>query len=293
INTIGPHWDGNEVWLILAGGTTFAAFPDWYATLFSGFYVALFLLLVGLILRGVAFEFRSKDAHPGWRRLWDGCIFVGSLVPALLLGVAFANLAKGVPIDGNKIYTGNLLTLLNPYALLGGLTLVVVFLLHGANFLCLKLTGELHERARRLARRLWPVSLVFLAALMIAILVVTDLYARLGIASLLLPIGALAALLLAGYATTKEREGWSFVLAALAVVLIPGSFFVTMFPRLMISSTNADYSLTIYNASSSPYTLKAISIVALIFVPIVLAYQAWSYWIFRQRIQAEPKSLTY
>jgi cytochrome d ubiquinol oxidase subunit II len=293
INTIGPHWDGNEVWLILAGGATFAAFPDWYATLFSGFYVALFLLLLGLILRGVAFEFRSKDAHPGWRRLWDGCIFVGSLVPALLLGVAFANLAKGVPIDGNKIYTGNLLTLLNPYALLGGLTLVVVFLLHGANFLCLKLAGELHERARRLARGLWPVSLVFLAALMIAIMVVTDLYARLGIASVLLPIGALAALLLAGYATTKEREGWAFVLAALAVVLIPGSFFVTMFPRIMISSTNADYSLTIYNASSSPYTLKAMSIVALIFVPIVLAYQAWSYWVFRQRIQAEPKSLTY
>jgi cytochrome d ubiquinol oxidase subunit II len=293
INTIGPHWDGNEVWLIVAGGATFAAFPDWYATLFSGFYVALFLLLLGLILRGVAFEFRSKDAHPGWRRLWDGCIFVGSLVPALLLGVAFANLAKGVPIDGNKIYTGNLLTLLNPYALLGGLTLVVVFLLHGANFLCLKLAGELHERARRLARGLWPVSLVFLAALMITTMVATDLYSRLGIASVLLPIGALVALLLAGYATTKEREGWAFVLAALAVVLIPGSFFVTMFPRIMISSTNADYSLTIYNASSSPYTLKAMSIVALIFVPIVLAYQAWSYWVFRQRIQAEPKSLTY
>jgi cytochrome d ubiquinol oxidase subunit II len=293
INTIGPHWDGNEVWLILAGGATFAAFPDWYATLFSGFYVALFLLLVGLILRGVAFEFRSKDAHPGWRRLWDGCIFIGSLVPALLIGVAFANLAKGVPIDGNKIYTGNLLTLLNPYALLGGLTLVVVFLLHGANFLCLKLAGELHERARRLTRGLWPVSLVFLAALMITTMVVTDLYSRLGIASVLLPIGALVALLLAGYATTKEREGWAFVLAALAVVLIPGSFFVTMFPRIMISSTNADYSLTIYNASSSPYTLKAMSIVALIFIPIVLAYQAWSYWVFRHRIQAEPKSLTY
>jgi cytochrome d ubiquinol oxidase subunit II len=293
INTIGPHWDGNEVWLILAGGATFAAFPDWYATLFGGFYLALFLLLVGLILRGVAFEFRSKDAHPAWRGLWDGCIFVGSLVPALLLGVAFANLAKGVPIDANKTYTGNLLTLLNPYALLGGLTLVVVFLLHGANFLSLKLTGDLHERARRLARRLWPVSLVFLAALMITTLVATDLYARLGIASVLLPLAALVALLLAGYATTKEREGWAFALAALAVVLIPGSFFVTMFPRIMISSTNADYSLTIYNASSSPYTLKAMSIVALIFVPIVLAYQAWSYWIFRQRVKAEPKSLTY
>jgi len=293
INTIGPHWDGNEVWLILAGGATFAAFPEWYATLFSGFYPALFLLLLGLILRGVAFEFRSKDAHPGWRRLWDWCIFAGSLVPALLLGVAFANLAKGVPIDANKQYTGNLLTLLNPYGLLGGLTVVAVFLLHGANFLCLKLAGDLQERAQRVARWLWPVSVVLVVALMIATLVVTDLYTRLGIASVLVPLGAILTLLLAGYGIAKKREGWAFVLAALTIVLIVGTFFVTMFPRVMISSTNPDYSLTIYNASSSPYTLQLMSIVALIFIPVVLAYQIWSYWVFRQRVKAEPKSLTY
>jgi cytochrome d ubiquinol oxidase subunit II len=293
INTIGPHWDGNEVWLILAGGATFAAFPDWYATLFSGFYPALFLLLLGLILRGVAFEFRSKDAHPAWRRLWDVCIFIGSLVPALLFGVAFANLTRGVPIDADKMYTGNLLTLLNLYGLLGGLAFVAVFLLHGANFLSLKLTGDLHERARKLARMLWPVAFVLLAALMIATLLVTDLYARLGLVSILFPLAALVTMLLAGYATTKTREGWAFVLVALTIVLTLGTIFVTMFPRLMISSTNPDYSLTIYNASSTPYTLQIMSIVALIFVPVVLAYQIWSYWVFRQRVKAEPESLTY
>jgi len=293
INTIGPHWDGNEVWLVLAGGATFAAFPDWYATLFSGFYLALFLLLVGLILRGVAFEFRSKDAHPRWRRLWDWCIFVGSLVPALLLGVAFANLVKGVPIDATKMYTGDLFTLLNPYGLLGGLTLVAVFLLHGANFLGLKLAGALRERARSLARGLWLVSVVSLVLLMVATMVVTDLYTRLGIASAVVPLAAILALLLAGYTSAKGREGWAFVLAALAVILVPGTFFVSMFPRVMISSTNPDYSLTIYNASSSPYTLKAMSIVALIFIPIVLAYQIWSYWVFRERVKVEPDSLVY
>jgi cytochrome d ubiquinol oxidase subunit II len=293
LNTIGPHWDGNEVWLILAGGATFAAFPDWYATMFSGFYPALFLLLLGLILRGVAFEFRSKDAHPAWRTLWDWCIFVGSLVPALLLGVAFANMAKGVPIDADKMYTGNLLTLLNFYGLLGGLTVVSVFLLHGANFLCLKLTGDLQERARRLTRWLWPVSVLLVVALMIVTFVVTDLYARLGIASIIVPLAAIVTLLLAGYLAARKREGWAFVLGALTIVLILITFFLTMFPRVMISSTNPDYSLTIYNASSSPYTLKLMSIVAFIFIPIVLAYQIWSYWVFRERVKAEPKSLTY
>jgi cytochrome bd ubiquinol oxidase subunit II len=293
INTIGPHWDGNEVWLIVAGGATFAAFPDWYATLFSGFYPALFLLLLGLIIRGVAFEFRSKDAHPVWRSLWDWCIFAGSLVAALLLGVAFANLARGVPIDANKTYTGNLLTLLNLYGLLGGVGLVAAFLLHGANFLCLKLAGDLRERASGLARRLWLAAVVLVVALMIATYLVTDLYARLGVLSAIVPLAAIVALLLAGTFIGQKREGWAFILAGLTVILIPVTFFMTMFPRVMISSTNPDYSLTIYNASSSPYTLKVMSVVALIFVPVVLAYQIWSYWVFRQRVKAEPKSLTY
>jgi cytochrome d ubiquinol oxidase subunit II len=293
INTIGPHWDGNEVWLILAGGATFAAFPDWYATLFSGFYLALFLLLLGLILRGVAFEFRSKDAHPAWRRLWDGCILVGSLVPALLLGVAFANLAKGVPIDANKTYTGNLLTLLNPYGLLGGLATIVLFMLHGANFLSLKLGDELRERAHDLARKLWPAAVVFVVALLITTFLYTDAYARLGIASILVPVVAAAALLVSRILIDRKREGWAFGLVGLTVALLPITCFLIMFPRVMISSTHPGYNLTIYNASSSPYTLKVMSIVALIFVPIVLAYQGWSYWVFRQRVKVDPESLTY
>lgn len=288
INTIGPHWDGNEVWLITAGGATFAAFPHWYATLFSGFYPALFLLLIGLILRGVAFEFRSKDARSLWRRLWDWCIFAGSFLASLLLGVAFANLAKGVPIDASKMYTGNLLTLLNFYGLLGGLTVVTVFLLHGANFLSLKLAGDLRERARGLARKLWPVAVALFVVWMIATYVFTDVYARRGIVSGIVPLGALVALLLAGYFIGKKREGWSFVMAAITIVLTPVTVFMTMFPRVMISSTNPDFSLTIHTASSSPYTLKVMTIVALVFVPIVLIYQGWSYYVFRERIG--PKS---
>ena len=293
INAIGPHWDGNEVWLLTAGGATFAAFPHWYATMFSGFYLALFLLLIGLILRGVAFEFRSKDADPRWRALWDGCIFAGSLTAALLLGVAFANLVRGVPIDANKMYTGNLLTLLNPYGLLGGLAMVSACLLHGANFLALKLDGDLRERARGLAGKLWLVAVVFVVILVAATYLATDLYARLGLASAIVPLGAILTLLLAGTMMRQKREGWAFVLAGLALVLTVVTFFVILFPRVMISSTNPDYSLTIYNASSSPYTLKVMSIVALIFVPLVLAYQGWSYWVFRQRVKAESKSLTY
>lgn len=293
LNTIGPHWDGNEVWLIVAGGATFAAFPDWYATLFSGFYAAQFLLLLGLIVRGVAFEFRSKDAHPRWRSLWDRCIFIGSLLPALLLGVMFANMARGVPIDANKTYTGNLLTLFNPYSLLGGVAVVAVFLLHGANLLSLKLTADLHERAHGLARRLWPVAAVLVTILMIATCLFTDLYNRLGLASAIFPLGAVVALALDGVLVGRRREGWAFVMGGLAVILVPLTFFVTMFPCVMISSTDPAYSLTIYNASSSPYTLKVMSIAALFLVPIVLAYQIWSYRIFRQRIKADPQSLTY
>lgn len=293
INTIGPHWDGNEVWLIVAGGATFAAFPHWYATLFSGFYLALFLMLLGLIVRGVAIEFRSKGAHPRWRSVWDWCMATGSLLTAFLLGVAFANLAKGVPIDAQMVYTGNLLTLLNPYGLLGGLVVVSIFLFHGANFLSLKLAGDLHRRAQDLASKLWLAALVLLTLWIVATYLTTDLYSQRGIASIVVMLFMILALVLAGILGRRRRDGWAFVIAGLVVVLIPATVFLIMFPRVMISSTDPAYSLTIYNASSSPYTLRIMSIVALIFVPIVLAYQIWSYRIFRQRIKAEPESLTY
>jgi cytochrome d ubiquinol oxidase subunit II len=284
INTIGPFWDGNEVWLITAGGAMFAAFPNWYATMFSGFYLALFLMLVALILRGVAFEFRSKDKKPGWRNLWDRMIFVGSFVPALLWGVAISNLVRGVPIDADMTYVGGFWNLLNPYALVGGLVSLVVFTLHGAIFLSLKTRGDMMEKARTAARWLWLPSVVLGVVFAGASYLTTDIFTRLGINPGVIPVGAVAVLLAAGWFIRNRREGWAFVMTGLAIALSTIAVFMGLYPRVMISSLNPDWSLTIYNASSSPYTLRVMSIVALIFVPIVLLYQAWSYWVFRERI---------
>ncbi len=293
LNTIGPHWDGNEVWLLTAGGATFAAFPHWYATMFSGFYLALFLLLFGLIIRGVAIEFRSKDANPKWRRFWDWAIFTGSFIPALLLGVAFANLAKGLPIDASMTFTGNLFTLLNPYGLMGGLATVAVFLLHGANFLSLKTDGELKTKAEAAAKKLWIPAIALVLILAVATFFYTDLVARRGIDPGIVPLGALISLLLAGWFANRKQTGWAFGMTGLSIVLTQVTFFLIMFPRVMISSTNEAFSLDIWNASSSPYTLKVMTIVALIFVPIVLAYQGYTYWVFRKRVTTEKKTLVY
>lgn len=293
INTIGPHWDGNEVWLITAGGAMFAAFPHWYATMFSGFYLALFLLLVALILRGVAFEFRSKDENPRWRNFWDWSIFIGSLIPALLFGVAFGNLATGVPIDQDMQFAGTFFDLLSPYALLAGITLVAGCLLYGAIFLSLKTSGELRDKAAALSGKLWPVVLILLLALMVTTYYATDILSWLGVNPGAVRIAGLAAILLAGYFLRKGRQGWAFIMVAATLATTIITAFMLMFPRVMISSLNPDWSLTIYNASSSPYTLKVMTIVALIFVPIVLAYQGWSYWIFRKRLETKPEGLTY
>jgi cytochrome bd ubiquinol oxidase subunit II len=293
INTIGPHWDGNEVWLITAGGATFAAFPQWYATMFSGFYLPLFLLLVALILRGVAFEYRSKDPNPRWRNLWDWCIFAGSLVPALLLGVAFSNLVRGVPIAANMEYTGGFFNLLNPYALLGGVTAVAVFMLHGAIFLSMKTTDGMLERAQKTARQLWIPAVILLLAFFVGTYFATDMLAHLGIFPVIISAAALAACLAAGYFLSKNQNGWSFLMTCLTIAASVITLFVILYPRVMISSLNPLWSLTIYNASSSAYTLRVMTVVAIIFVPIVLLYQAWSYWVFRKRIQAKPETLTY
>jgi cytochrome bd ubiquinol oxidase subunit II len=292
INTIGPHWDGNEVWLLTAGGATFAAFPMWYATLFSGFYLALFLLLFALIGRGVALEFRSKDRYPQWRKMWDWFIFVGSLLPALLLGVAFGNLMRGVPIDAQGNYVGGFFNLLNPYALLVGLSAVAIFTMYGAIFLSLKTEGEIQDRARSIAWRVWPVVVVLLVALLVATYFVTDIIARLGVDPGIVPLASVVALLLSGFFIRKHYDGWAFVTAAAAIAFSVVTAFLVMFPRVMISSLNPTFSLTIYNASSSPYTLKIMTIVALIFVPIVLMYQGWSYWVFRKRL-TEKSNLVY
>lgn len=289
INTIGPHWDGNEVWLLTAGGATFAAFPEWYATMFSGFYLALFLLLLVLIARGVAFEFRSKDQRPRWRNMWDWSIFIGSLVPPLLLGVAFANLVRGVPIDAEMNYVGGFFNLLNPYALLAGVTALVTFVFYGAIFLSLKTTGEVMEKALAVARRLW----IFVAGLMLLLTVTTyiatDAVEHLGIITGLVPLVGIAAVLAAGYFLRKKRPGLAFTLTAVSITLALVTLFMILYPRVMVSSLNPDYSLTIYNASSTPYTLTIMTIVALIFTPLVLFYQAWSYRVFRKRLSLESK----
>ena len=292
INSIGSTWDGNEVWLLTAGGATFAAFPHWYATMFSGFYLALFLLLIGLIMRGVSFEYRSKDPNPKWRHTFDWMIAVGSFLASLLLGAAFANLARGVPINENMMFTGNLFTLLNPYGLLGGVTTVFIFLLHGANFLGLKLQDELRERVNIAAKRIWIITTV-LYIILAASTYIAGFWARNRIDPGVVPVAAVAALLVAGYFVNQKREGWAFIMGALNIVLTQVTFFGMNFPNVMISTTNPAYNLTIYNASSSQYTLTVMSIVALIFVPIVLAYQGWSYYMFRKRISTDTKTLTY
>ncbi len=289
INTIGPVWDGNEVWILTAGGAIFAAFPHWYATLFSGFYLALFLILLGLIARGVALEFRSKDASPAWRATWDRLICGGSLLPAVLFGVALANLLKGVPIDASKTYVGSFADLLSPYTLLAGLATLALFTTHGAIFLNLKSTDPIRSRSVALVKRVGPVATVLLLLFGVGTYVWTDVYARLGINPGLVPLLALGALLSAGYLIHRERMGWAFVMTTLTIVFTVATLFVSLYPRVMVSSLAPEWSLTIENACSTPYTLRTMSIVAGIFVPVVLAYQAWTYWVFRHRIGADTR----
>ncbi|MGN6333160.1 MAG: cytochrome d ubiquinol oxidase subunit II [Motilibacteraceae bacterium] len=282
INTIGPVWDANEVWVIVAGAGIFAAFPYWYATLFSGFYLPLLLILVALIVRGVAFEYRGKVDDAAWRKRWDVAIVVGSAVPALLWGVAFANIVRGVPIDAQGNYSGTLFTLLNPYGLLGGLVTLSLFLTHGAVFIALKTVGPVREEARRLAERLGLVT----AVLAVAFLGWTYADSR-DTWSLVLSLGAAVVLLAALAANRREREGWAFVLTAGTIVLATGALFTALFPDVMPSTTDPAFSLTVANASSTPYTLRVMSWVAVVMTPFVVAYQAWTYWVFRQRIGRE------
>ena len=284
IRTIGPFWDGNEVWLLTAGGAIFAAFPNWYATMFSGFYVALFLMLLALIVRAVAFEFRSRDERPAWRSFWDWMIFAGSFLPALLWGVAIGNLMEGVPIDKSMNFVGDFWGLLNPYALLGGLTFVALFALHGAIFLTLRTQGDLLTRAEGFAKRLWPATVVLVVLFVVFGYFATDIFSRLGVNPGVEPIGAAAALLFSGWLVWNRHHGWAFVMTALTIALATLTVFQGLYPRVMISSLDPAYSLTVYTASSSNYTLTVMSWVAVGFVPIVLLYQIWNYWVFRQRV---------
>ena len=279
LNAIGPTGDGNEVWLLVAGGATFAAFPSWYASLFSGFYLALLLVLVALIVRVVALEFRSKIDSDRWRRTWDRVIVFGSAVPALLWGVAFGNIVHGVPLNAQHVFTGSFLTLLTPYALLGGLTTLAVFLFHGAVFLGLKTTGGLRTRAMTLSLRLGMVAVV-LGAVFLAWTQFSFGHGWTWLTALL----AAALLVGAVLAARAGREGRAFLLAAGTIVLFTATLFTALYPNVLPSTTAIANSLTVTNASSSPYTLTVMTWVAVVFTPIVLAYQAWTYWVFRQRI---------
>ena len=279
INTIGPVWDGNEVWLLSAAGATFAAFPEWYATLFSGFYLPLLLILVCLIVRGVAFEYRVKRPEENWQRNWETAIFWASLLPAFLWGVAFGNIVRGVKIDQDFNYAGGVLDLLNPYALLGGLVTLSLFTFHGTVFVGLKTVGEIRERARKLALRVGLVT----ALLALAFLLWTQSDRGDG-ASLVARVAAVASLLMALVAARAGREGWAFALSGLTIVATVAMLFLALFPNVMPSTLNPDWSLTVTNASSSPYTLKIMTWCAGIATPVVLLYQGWTYWVFRKRI---------
>ena len=286
LRTIGPVWDGNEVWVLVAGGATFAAFPEWYATLFSGFYLALFLILVALIVRGVAIEYRNKHGGLQWRTRWDFAIAFGSFLPALLWGVAFANIVAGVPIDADKQYTGDLFTLLNPFALLGGLTTLLLFVTHGLLFLTLKTDGDIRTRANALVL---PVGIVTAVVAVVFLLWANAIRGdavstAIAVVAAVVYLGALAA-------NRVKREGWAFFASMVTIGLAVVSLFWALFPDVMPSTTDPAFSLTTTNASSTEYTLQIMTVVAIIFVPIVLAYQLWTYWVFRKRVTLPRSSI--
>ena len=293
INTIGPVWDGNEVWMITAGGAMFAAFPHMYATLFSGFYVALIFMLLGLIVRGVAFEFRSKRDDPAWRSGWDWAIYYGSLLPALLWGVVVANLMRGVAIEADMNYYGGLLPLLNPYSFFGGMVFVGFFIIHGASFLGIKLEGEMKDEVKKLAGKIWIVVVVLAVLFLVWTYFATDILNNPGFDGLIPAILAAVALLAYGWFQRQGKEGLTFICGGLVIILATVMVFSGLFPRLMISTLDPAYNLTIYNASSSDYTLRVITIVAGIFIPVILVYQGWTYWIFRKRLSPESPDLHY
>ena len=261
--------------------------------MFSGFYLGMFLLLFALIVRGVAFEFRSKNASPKWRGGWDWGIAISSFLASFLLGVVFTNLVRGVPIDANMQFTGTFFSLLNPVSILGGLAVAGLFLLHGANFLSLKLMDDLRTRAHDAAARMWRVAIILAAGLFVMLSVFPSAFSEKGVIALILPGLAAISLIVSRVCIRAKKEGWAFVTSGLAVIFTVVGYFAALFPNVMISTTDPAFNLTITNASSSPYTLKVISIVAVIFVPVVLAYQIWTYVVFKKRVKADPKKLTY
>ena len=288
-NAMGPFWDGNEVWLITAGGVTFAAFPSTYAVMFSALYSPLMLILFALILRGVALEFRSKKETRDWRKLWDFCLVVGSLLPAVLFGVAFANIFSGIPIGQDGVWHGSLFGLLKPYGLLGGAFFLFTFLVHGCLWLAVKSEGAIHERAALMAPRLWLVQLILAVLFLVATGFYTKLYANYGAEPGLFAIPLLAVLsLFAVRVFINRRHFWRAWFASCLTIVFTVIFgIVGLYPNMLPSSLDPAYSLTIFNSSSSALTLKIMLGVALVMVPVVIIYQAWAYTMFRHKVTEE------
>ena len=288
INTVGPVWDGNEVWLLTVGGATFAAFPKTYALMFSYLYSALLLLLFSLIIRGVSIEFRGKINNDGWKKTWDMGIFIGSALPALLLGVAFGNIFSGLPMDAAG-YHGSLLQLLNPYGLLTGALFVLLFLTHGSLYVCVKTEGDLCDKSSATAGKLWPALLLVAVVFLIATAFVTRLYNNYmtTLPLLVVPLLAVAALIGIKVFLAKGKPLAAFVSSCVTIVMVVFTGVIGLFPNLIPSSTDTAYSLTAFNSSSSIYTLKIMTVVAFVFVPIVIAYKIWVYRVFRSRVTAD------
>lgn len=280
MGTIGPLWDGNEVWLVTAGAAMFAAFPDWYATMFSGFYLAIVLLLAALIVRGVSFEYRGKRPAAAWRRTWSRLLIAGSFLAPLLIGLALGDLLHGLPINASHEYTGSFWDLLQPYGIFTGITLVALCLLHGATFVALKTTGALRNRADKFATRIAPVTALIVVAFIAWTHVTAGRGGFLNPVEFIAILAVLAAWALAG----AHRDGWAFAATTIAIAISLVTLFVDLYPHVMVSSTNPAFSLTVHNSAAPPYSLKVMTVIALVLLPIVLAYQAWTYYVFRRRI---------
>ncbi|NRD79196.1 cytochrome d ubiquinol oxidase subunit II [Bacillus sp. BRMEA1] len=292
VNAIGPVWDANEVWLLTGGGAIFAAFPDWYATMFSGYYIPLLAVLLCLIARGVSFEFRSKVPTERWTNIWDWALFFGSLLPPFLLGVLFTSMLKGMPIHKDMNMTAGFSDFINVYSLWGGLTVTLLCLLHGLNFLTLKTEGDLRKRSSALAKKMVLAVLGSLVVFVVLSWSMTDIFKVRLLPELVIVVLIVAVYTLAYTFITKKREGLAFTMSGLGLALTVSAIFVGLFPRVMISSINKAFDLTVYNASSGAYSLKVMTIVAVTILPFVLGYTIWSYYIFRKRV-TDKEHLTY
>ncbi|MBL4953817.1 cytochrome d ubiquinol oxidase subunit II [Neobacillus sp. OS1-32] len=292
VNTIGPFWDANEVWLLTGGGAIFAAFPHWYATMFSGYYLPLFAALLCLIARGVSFEFRRKIKNERWTNIWDWVIFISSLLPPFLLGVLFTSMLKGMPIQKDMNMQPGFTDFINVYSLWGGVTVTILCFLHGLHFLTLKTDGEIRSRSASLAKKVALAALGALAIFVVLSWIMTDIFTVHLVPELALVVLIVLAYALAYYFVSKKREGLAFTMSGLGLAFTVSAIFVGLFPRVMISSINKAFDLTVYNASSGAYSLKIMTIVAVTILPFVLGYTVWSYYIFRKRV-TDKEHLTY